>query len=129
MRKLKLSKKFQCRKRLIRNLLSSLILFEQVKTTSQKGKALKGEMESLMSKISKMDNEVNAKRFLGSVLYGGAKEKAFDYRSSFKAVKIYKLERRLGDGAQTVLVKLIKEEKPVLTDSKDTTKKVKKTSK
>ena len=89
-------------------MLSSLILFEQVKTTTPKGKALKGEMQSLITRLKSMDNEVNAKRYLASTLYGGAKEKAYDFKDSYKDVRIFRLQKRLGDGADTVLVQLVK---------------------
>ena len=119
MRKLKLSKKSQVRKRFLRNLLSSLILFEQVKTTSPRAKALRGEMQSLISRLKSMDNEVNTKRYIASTLYGGAKEKAFDLKDSFKDVKLYKLGRRLGDNAETVLVKLVREEAAPKVEKKE----------
>jgi large subunit ribosomal protein L17 len=110
MRKLKLSKKSQPRKRLLKNLVSSLILFEQITTTAPKAKALKGEMQSLISKLKSMDNEVNSKRYLASVLYGGAKVKAYDFKDLYKEVKLFKLGRRFGDNAETVMVKLVREE-------------------
>ncbi len=110
MRKLKLSKKYSYRNRLIRNLVSSLILFEQIKTTGPKAKAVKAEMESLIAKLNKFSDEVTAKRYLASYLYGGAKQKAYDYKDSFKSVRLYKLDTRIGDGSQVVLVKLDKSE-------------------
>ena len=107
MKKIKLSKKFQVRNRFIRNMLSSLILFEQIQTTPQKAKALQAKAGEFFNKISKMDNEVNTKRYIKSVLYGGAQEKAFDYRTSFKHIKTYRVANRLGDNAQMMIVKLV----------------------
>lgn len=129
MKKIKLSKKFQARNRLIRNMVSSLILFEQIQTTPQKAKALKAKAEEFFSKIKKMDNEVNTKRYINSILYGGAQDKAFDFKDSFKHIKTYRIENRLGDNAQMMIVKLIIEEKtPVKKEevkTKTTTKKSK----
>lgn len=110
-------------------MVSSLILFEQVKTTAPKAKALKSEMESLIFKLKAMDNEVNAKRYLASTLYGGAKEKAYDFRNSYTCVKLYKLDRRLGDGAQEVIVRLEKAQEAKPEERKPSAVKAKKENK
>jgi len=108
MKKIKLSRKSQQKKRLVKNLLSSLILFEQIKTTSAKAKALKQDGQRLISKIKSEKNEVNLKRYLSGELYGGAREKAYDNRDLLTSIEIYKLSKRLGDGANIVIVKLSK---------------------
>lgn len=105
--KAKLSRKYQARNRLMRNQLSSLVLFESVTTTVAKAKQLKTEAQSLISKLKQSTDEVNTKRYLGSLLYGGAKIKAYDMRDSFDCVKTYRLEERFGDGAQRMMVKLV----------------------
>lgn len=107
MKKIKLSKKSQVRKRLLRNLLSSVILFEQVQTTTEKAKALKSVFESFTNKIKKMDNEVNAKRYINSVVYGGAKDKAYDYKDKFVGIKIFRVANRSGDNANQSIVQVI----------------------
>lgn len=106
MKKIKLSKKNQARNRLIRNLLSSLILFEEVQTTPIRAKALKAKAESFLAKIDKMDDEVNCKRYIASILYGGAKAKAYDFRKNFEAIKFYKVGNRAGDNAEQTIVRL-----------------------
>jgi ribosomal protein L17 len=106
MKKIKLSKKFQARNRLMRNMLSSLILFEQIQTTPQKAKALKAKAAAFLDKVGKADNEVNLKRYIASTLYGGSKQKAFDYKDKFGAIKTYRVENRLGDNAKQVIVRL-----------------------
>jgi len=105
--KIKLSRKAQARNRLMRNQLSSLILFESVTTTVAKAKALKAEAQSLISKLNSSTDEVNTKRYINSVLYGGAQLKAYDKRSDFESIKTYKLDERFGDGAPRMIVKLV----------------------
>jgi len=107
MRKVKLSKKNQVRNRMIRNLLSSLVLFEQIQTTPQKAKALKSKASSFFGKINKVDSEVSLKRYISSYLYGGSKQKAYDYRSKFESIKTYKVKNRFGDNAEQMIVKLV----------------------
>lgn len=119
MKKIKLSKKSQVRDRLLRNLLSSLILFEEVKTTTAKAKVLKAKASSFISKI-KSDNTVNTKRYIASELYGGAKDKAWDYRDKLEVVKSYKLAGRLGDNAEVSIVKIIVKEESKPTKEKPT---------
>ena len=126
MKKIKLSRKSQQRKRLVKNLLSSLILFEQVKTTSTKARALKQSGQRLISKIKSEKNIVSLKRCLASELYGGACEKAFDNRDLFQDIAVYKLSKRLGDGANIVIVKLSRiKQSPTKTKDEAHGKKVK----
>lgn len=122
MKKIKLSRKSQQKKRLVKNLLSSLILFEEVKTTSAKAKALKQDGQRLISKIKTEKNEVNLKRYIHSQLYGGAREKAYDNKDLFEGIAIYKLSKRLGDGANIVIVKLSKSSPATIKDKKSSEK-------
>ena len=109
--KVKLSHKSQPRKRLLRNMLSSLILFESITTTSAKAKALKSEAQSFISKLNKETDAFNLKRMIAANLYGGAKQKAYDMKNDFETVKSYKIDERFGDGAPRMIVKLIIKEK------------------
>jgi ribosomal protein L17 len=122
MNKIKLSKKFQARNRLMRNMLSSLILFEQIQTTPQKAKAVKAKASSFIAKIKKVEDEVALKRYIAATLYGGSKQKAFDYKDKYTSIKIYRIGNRFGDNAEQVIVKLglAEEQAP----KKETTKKV-----
>lgn len=122
--KSKLSRKAQARNRLMRNQLSSLILFESVTTTVAKAKALKAEAQSLVSKLNSSTDEVSTKRYISSVLYGGAQLKAFDKRLELLSIRTFKLHERFGDGAPRMIVKLIIKE-----SAKAETKKESKTTK
>jgi ribosomal protein L17 len=108
MAKLKLSRKFAARDRLIRNQLSSLILFEKVMTTQAKAKALKSEAEHLVYKINSSKEDFNLVRDLSKVLYGGSIRKAIDTKGSFISVSMIKSDTRYGDGAKRALVILNK---------------------
>lgn len=118
MAKLKLSRKFQARDRLMRNQLSSLVLFEKVTTTEAKAKALKSEAQKLVCKINSSKESYNLIRDLKKTLYGGSISKAVDTKGQFESVSIAKLDNRFGDGAKKAIVilnrkpaKLEKEEK------------------
>ena len=108
MAKLKLSRKFAARDRLIRNQMSSLILFEKVITTLPKARALKSEAEKLVSKINSSNEKFNLVRDLAKVLYGGSVSKAIDTKGTFVSVSMVKLDTRFGDGAKRAMVMLNK---------------------
>ena len=117
--KSKLSRKYQARNRLMRNQLSSLILFESVTTTVAKAKQLKTEAQAFISKLNTSENEVNIKRYINSLLYGGAQMKAYDIRKEVSCVKTYKLDERFGDGAQRMMVKLVVNESKKTPEKKE----------
>lgn len=105
-----LSRKKDSRKSLLRNLATSLILYEQIKTTRAKATQVKPIVEHLIT-IGKK-NDVNARRRLLSYLFDKkAVDKVFDiYIKRFEGmtsgfVKSYYLGNRLGDSAQLVLLK------------------------
>jgi len=110
--KKKLSLKYQARKRLLKNLLSSLILFEKIITTEALAKELKREAEKLTSEIKKSKNKMNEVRVARQYLYGGAQQKLIDKKESFRGVSSYRINKRRGDGASQVLVQIeLKESK------------------
>lgn len=99
------------RKSMMRNLVSSLILYEEIKTTQAKAKELKSTAEKLLQKSR--TNDLTARRILLSYLFDkNAVNKFFEdilpkikeIKSGF--VKVYKIGPRLGDGAQMAIVKL-----------------------
>lgn len=116
-----LSRKDNHRKSLMRNLATSLILYEEIKTTKAKAKALKPIVEHLI--IRAKDNSLETRRrLLGYFFDKNATKKMLEVliprykkvNSGF--VRIYKIGPRLGDAAEMVLVKLDpgKIEKPSL---------------
>jgi len=110
MKQYKLSKKSQVRSRLMRNMLSSLILFEQIQTTQTKAKALKSRAEKFISRVKSMDDDINLKRYIASELYAGSQEKAYDLSKSIKHVETFRVNNRSGDNSQMMIIKLVIEE-------------------
>jgi ribosomal protein L17 len=106
MKKKKLSLKHQARKRLLRNLLSSLILFEKIVTREALAKAVKSEAEKLISKIKSSKNLADKAKLAQKYLYGGARQKLVDKGDSYESISFYRLNERKGDGAMRVLVQI-----------------------
>lgn len=100
-----LSRKPQSRNRLVRNLVSSLFLHGEIKTTAPKAKVAKSEAERLIALLGKVDG-FDRTRKAKQYLYGGAVAKGIDFAKKFKSVAIYKLGPRSGDGAPQSLVVL-----------------------
>lgn len=104
--KKKLSLKHQARKRLLKNLLSSLILFEKIITTETLAKALKRETEKLIGETRKNKDHMSGMRLAKKYLYGGAQQKLIDKKDSYKNVSLYRINKRRGDGASQMLVRI-----------------------
>ena len=102
----KLSKKHQVRDRLMKNLLTSLLLYEQISTTQAKAKELKSVAQKFVHAISLDNDGFNIVRLINNNVYAGARKKAFDKRKDFSVVKLYKTTERAGDGALLTIVKL-----------------------
>lgn len=108
----KLSRKKANRDHLIRNLATSLILYEKIKTTETKAKEVRGVVEKLINKGKK--NDITAKRYLKKFLFDiNAVNKILeDLSLQFKdrnsgMVKIVKIGDRKGDGASMAMVELL----------------------
>lgn len=119
----KLGRKKQYRMSMMRNLTTSLILYEQLETTMAKGKELKNIFDKVIVRSKKAD--LNAIRYLNSVLFDkNAVEKAMkelvprykDRKSGF--TKIFKIKQRIGDNATIVRVELV-DKKVYVEDKKD----------
>lgn len=125
--KVKLSRKRDYRNMLIRNLATSLILHEQITTTSAKAKSLKSFTNKLIT-IAKKDS-LESKRKIASILLDhNAKVKIYEdilprLEKGTDFVQVIANGNRLGDGSKTSKVILLL--KPVL--SKDNTNKSKQT--
>lgn len=107
-----LSRKTAYRKSTLRNLVTSLFLYERIKTTTAKAKEIKPVAEHLLS-IAKA-NDLNSRRRLLAYLFDeNATKKVIevlvprykDLSSGF--IKSYKLGARLGDGADMSILELV----------------------
>lgn len=103
MKKVKISLKNQARSRLLRNQMSSLILFGEITTTLPKAKFLKSGVESFISSLDKQ-NDLGRVKLSAKNLYGPAVKKAIDVK--FGKVRIFKLGNRFGDSAPIAKVSM-----------------------
>ncbi|HLB95314.1 MAG TPA: 50S ribosomal protein L17 [Patescibacteria group bacterium] len=106
-----LSRKRDYRRLLLRNLVTSLVLYEEIRVTKAKAKALKPLIEHLIFLAKK--NDLPARRQLKKIFFSSkALKKVFevliprfkDINSGY--VSIYLLSRRLGDAAEMAVLKL-----------------------
>lgn len=132
-----LSRKIGSRNSLIRNLTTSLILYEEIKTTSAKAREVKRVSERLITMAKKSDpKSVYVRRkLLGYLFDKNATKKMFEvlvpryqkFNSGF--VSTYKIGKRLGDGAELTIMKLreveVKKEITGVDDAKKDDKKTK----
>jgi len=108
------------RKALFKNLMSSLVLNESIKTTESKAKAIKSEVDKLVAKARK--EERLAKKLLEQSLFSKAVKKMIsDIAPRFNGrnggyTRIVKLGKRFGDDAQVVLMEWV--EKSQITNLK-----------
>lgn len=103
MRKIKISLKNQARSRMLRNQLSSLVLYGEIQTTSPKAKFLKGEADRFVSKLGSL-SQLEKSKLCNKMLYGPAIKKAQDEK--YKSVSIYRVSKRFGDNADVSKVVL-----------------------
>jgi len=110
----KLDRDTKARKALFKNLITSLILYERIKTTEAKAKAVRGLVDSLMVKAK--SGTLQARRMLAAFLVDPkAVDKMMDVlakrfgqrKTGFS--RIIRLQRRRGDNAQMVQMELMKE--------------------
>jgi large subunit ribosomal protein L17 len=115
------------RKSLFKSLLSSLILDESIKTTSEKAKAIKGDVDKIINKAKK-GNEKLAIQLLQRSLGTAAMNKVIkdlaprlkDRTSGY--TRIIKVGRRFSDNAPMVIMEwVVKKELEVKSDVKKLT--------
>ncbi len=100
------------REALFRNLATDLIIYEKIKTTKAKAKALRPIAEKIIT-LAKSDNLHNRRRMAGFLYLPGSVEKLFDVLGPrFKERKggytrIIKLPRRRGDAAEMAIIELV----------------------
>lgn len=108
-----LSRKNAYRKSLLRNLATSLVLYERITTTTAKAKETKSVVERLINR-SKTGDLAARRRLLAYLFDEKATKKVMEVlvpryknkKSGF--VRIYKLGTRLGDGAEESILELDK---------------------
>jgi len=107
-----LDRKKEPRKALLRNLATSIIIYEKVKTTKAKAKAVKPIVEKLITTAKK--NDLTARRKLLEILYHKkAVNKALevlgprykDRKGGY--TRIINLNRRQGDNAEMVQIEFV----------------------
>lgn len=106
-----LSRKKDPRRSLLRNLATSLILYEEITTTKAKAKEVKAVVEHLIYKAKK--NDLASRRLLLAYLFDKkATKKVFEVmvprykKTNSGFILSYKLGQRLGDSAPLVMLKL-----------------------
>ena len=102
------------RKALFKSLMSSLVLKERIKTTLAKAKAIKADVDKLITRVKKGEDE--ARRLLGKSLSQDALEKLitkvaprFKERSG-GYTRIIRLGRRVSDHASMVIMEWVEKE-------------------
>jgi len=104
------------RKALFKNLISSLILNGSIKTTEAKAKAIKADVDKIITKAKKGESSM---RVLHARIADEAVKKAiFDIAPRFANrqggySRIIKIGRRLSDNAEMVLMELVESNKDI----------------
>lgn len=105
------------RKALFKGLISSLVLKERIKTTEPKAKAIKGDVDKVITKVKK--NGELARRLLAGVLNSEAVEKLInDVAPRFKDrnggyTRIVRIGKRFGDNAMEVIMEFTEKPKAI----------------
>lgn len=126
----KLARKKSHRSSLLRNLATSLILYESVTTTEAKGKELKRFAEKIISR-GKLNNISTKRKIYGALFDKNASAKLFSelilrYKDKTSGyITICRTGNRLGDNAPTVRVELINKKVFVETNEEKPAKTVK----
>ena len=107
-----LNRKTGPRKALFKNLLTSLILHERIKTTEAKAKSLRPLMEKIITR-AKIDNLHNRRIIMKKITASNALKKLFEvigpkYKNTKGGyLRILKLGARKGDAAEMTLIEFV----------------------
>lgn len=100
------------RRSLLANLAESLILYEKIKTTKAKAKALSPVVERLITKAKK--NSLSARREIKKILYtdNAVKKIMGEIAPRYQSrnggyIRIISLDKRAGDGAEEAVIELV----------------------
>lgn len=110
-----LSRKTASRKSLLRNLATSLVLYERIETTEAKAKEVKGEVEHMIY-LAKKNDLASRRRLLGYFFDKNATKKVLEVllpryeKDNSGFIKSYRKGNRLGDGAMIMILELKKPE-------------------
>lgn len=116
----KLSQKNKHRTMMLRNLVTSLILFEKITTTQAKAKEVKGIIDKVIN-LAKKNNLTARRRLLGYLLDKNSVKKIFEVliprylNRTSGYTYLYRYKPRLGDGTTMIIIQLIPE---VIKDEK-----------
>ncbi len=108
----KLSRKIGHRRILVKNMLTSLFLYEKITSTSAKIKAVKPLSEMILNRVKISKNNIFLRRYLKKYLIGNnVINKLIDVyqpnlQNNNKFVFKYKLDTRKGDGAEISMLKI-----------------------
>jgi len=102
----KLSRKHQARRRLVNNLLLSLLSHQKIKTTGAKAKALKIVAQKVLAQIKL--NDLKSQKALISRFGKNAVELGNKYKDGSYKVSSFKVSKRFGDNALITLVRIEK---------------------
>ncbi|EKD56273.1 MAG: 50S ribosomal protein L17 [uncultured bacterium] len=129
----KFGRKKQNREMMLRNLATSLIIFEKITTTQAKAKEIKPIIDKLIT-TGKLNNLASRRRLLGYLLHKNAVNKIledliirYNDRSS-GYTKSYHLAPRLGDGSKMMILELIPAKKNIAKNSEEEKSKTNKLS-
>ena len=120
------------RQALFKSLISSLILKERIQTTEQKAKAIKGDVDKIVTKVKK--NQEEAKRLLGDLVTPQALQKLIkDIAPRFAKraggyTRIIRMGKRFGDDAMMVLMEWTEGPLPAEPKIKNQKSKIKNTT-
>ena len=108
----KLDRNSATRKGLLRDLATSLIIYEKIKTTEAKAKALRPVAERLVT-VAKKNTITSRRRLLKTLRHKKAVDKALDVigpRYATRAggyLRITRIGNRLGDGAAVCQIEFV----------------------
>ncbi len=131
--KRKFGRKKDHRELMLANLVTSLVLYENIKTTKAKAKETSSMLDKVIT-LAKSGTLANRRYLISYLTDKNAVKKLYENivirfkKRNSGFCKIYKLGHRVGDGAPMVIIRLIKEEIPAITEkTKETTTPVKPT--
>jgi len=108
----KLARKKDNRELMVRNLVTSLVLYESIKTTRAKAKVLKSEFDKIITRAKK--NDLSAKRYVaGYILNKNAYKKMFEVivpryqKRNSGYTRTLAISNRLGDNSEMMLIEMI----------------------
>jgi len=119
----KLGRKPDARKRMLRNLVTSLIMEERVRTSLARAKAARSAAEKIITRGRK--DSVHARRLVAGRVYGSkAVQKVFEELGPRYAdrsggyTRILKLGPRKGDAAEEVILEFVDSPVEIASESK-----------